>query len=96
MAEGSVEFKTVNYIEHPLSFSELKDLLWRTGLRPEEIVRTKEVAYKQYVTGKNLSGEELLKVIAVHPELLQRPIVVREERAVLTRPVANLRKLGIS
>ena len=82
-------------MEEPLAVSELKDLLRRTGLRPEQIVRTKEPAYKEYVMGKNLSGDDLLKVIATHPQLLQRPIVVREGKAVLARPVENLGKLGI-
>ena len=90
-----MEFKTVNPIEERLSVSALKDLLRSARLRPEEAVRTKEAAYKQYVADKNLSSDALLKVIAAHPELLQRPIVVREGRAVLARPVENLKKLGI-
>jgi arsenate reductase (glutaredoxin) len=90
-----VEFKSINPVEQRLSVSALKDLLRRAGLRPEEVVRTKEAAYKQYVADRNLSGDALLKVIAEHPELLQRPIVVREGKAVLARPVENLKKLGI-
>ena len=85
----------MNYIEQPLSAAELKTLLRRAGLRAEQVVRTKEPAYKQYVAGKNLSNDELLQVMAAHPELLQRPIVVREGKAVLARPVENLSKLGI-
>ena len=96
MAEQGVEFKAINPIEQRLSFSALKDLLRRASLRPEQVVRTKEAAYKQYVADKNLSGDALLKVIAEHPELLQRPIVVREGKAVLARPLENLKKLGIS
>jgi arsenate reductase (glutaredoxin) len=95
LTERGIEFKSVNYMEERLPVSELKDLLRRAGLCPEEVVRTKEAAYKQHVMGKNLSGDDLLKVIAAHPELLQRPIVVREGRAVLARPVENLGKLGI-
>jgi arsenate reductase (glutaredoxin) len=90
-----VEFESVNYIEQPLSAPELKKLLRRASLRAEQVVRTKEPAYKQYVAGKNLSDDELLQVMAAHPELLQRPIVVREGKAVLARPVENLSKLGI-
>ena len=95
MTERGVEFNRVNYLEERLLVSELKELLRRAGLRPEEVVRTKEAAYKQHVMGKKLSGDDLLKVIAAHPELLQRPIVVREGKAVLARPVENLEKLGI-
>jgi arsenate reductase len=90
-----VDYESVNYIEHPLSAAELKKLLERAGLTPNDVLRTKEPAYRELVAGKNLDSEQLLHVIAAHPELLQRPIVTREDKAVLARPVANLAKLGI-
>ena len=95
LTEQGVEFESVNYLEHPHSADELKNLLLCAGLTPNDVLRTKEAAYSEFVAGKNLSDEELLHVIAAHPELLQRPIVVREEKAVLARPVENLKKLGI-
>jgi arsenate reductase (glutaredoxin) len=90
-----VEFETVNYIEHPLSADELKSLLRRAGLKPQDVLRTKEPAFRDFVAGKNLDDDELLELMAQHPELLQRPIVARGDKAVLARPVANLAKLGI-
>jgi arsenate reductase len=90
-----VEYESVNYLEHPLSVEELKQLLQRAGLTPYDVLRTKEPAYRELVAGKNLDNEELLKIVAAHPELLQRPIVTRDEKAVLARPVENLAKLGI-
>ena len=90
-----MEFETVHYLETPLSVSELKALLRRAGLRPEEVMRMKEPAYKRCVAGKNLRDEELLQVMAAHPELLQRPIVVKADKAVLARPLENLKNLGI-
>jgi arsenate reductase len=95
LTKQGVEFETINYLEHPLSADELKDLLRRAGLKPHEAIRTKEPAYQKFVAGKNLSDAELLKVMAAHPELLQRPIVVRDKKAVLARPVENLANLGI-
>jgi arsenate reductase len=95
LTEQGVEHESVNYLEHPLSADELKKLLRRAGLKPTDVLRTKEPAYREFVAGKNLNDEELLKLIATHPELLQRPIVVRGDEAVLARPVENLKKLGI-
>jgi len=92
---ASVEFETVNYVEKPLTVSELKTLLSQAGLRPQDVIRTKEPAYKQYIADKDLSDAELVQVMATHPELIQRPIVVRDGKAVLARPVENLGKLGI-
>lgn len=60
-----------------------------------EALRTNEGAYRHYVARKNLSDDELLQIMAEYPELLQRPIVVLENKAVLARPVDKLRELGI-
>lgn len=95
MTAQGVEFESVNYIEHPLSAEELKKLLRRAGLKPHDVLRTKELAYREFVADKDLSDDELLKIMAAHPELLQRPIVVRGDKGVLARPVENLAKLGI-
>jgi len=90
-----VDYVSVNYIEHPLSADELKKLLKRAGLTPHDALRSNEPAYRELVAGKNLDNQQLLQVMAAHPELLQRPIVAREDKAVLARPVEHLAKLGI-
>lgn len=95
MTEQGVEYESVNYLEHPLSVEELKQLLQRAGLTPHDVLRTKEPSYRELVAAKNLDNEELLKIMAAHPDLLQRPIVVSGNKAVLARPVENLAKLGI-
>ena len=95
MTARGVEFDSVNYIEKPFSASELRDLLDRAGLRPHDVLRRNEPTYKELVAGKELSDAELLKLMAAHPELVQRPIVVRDEKVVLARPIENLSKLGI-
>jgi arsenate reductase len=82
-------------MEKSLSTSELKRLLHSAGLKPQEAMRTKEAAYRQHVMGQNLSDEQLIQVMAQHPELIQRPIVVRGNKAVLARPVDKLAELGI-
>jgi arsenate reductase len=58
-------------------------------------LRKNEAAYGKYVAGKNLSDEQLIRVMIEHPELIQRPIVVRGNKAVLARPVDKLVELGI-
>lgn len=95
MTEQGVEFESVNYLQHPLTAKELKDLLRRAGLTPQEVIRTKEPAYREFVGGKNLTDDELLQVMAAHPELIQRPIVARGDKAVLARPIENLSKLRL-
>jgi arsenate reductase (glutaredoxin) len=90
-----VDFESINYMEERLSVDELKQLLRRAGLRPQDALRTNEASYRQHVAGKNLSDDQLLQVMAEYPELLQRPIVVRDNKVVLARPVDKLTELDI-
>lgn len=96
MTAKGISFESVDYVrDHTLSANELKRLLHSAGLKPQEVLRTKEPAYHEYVAGRDLDDEQLLRVMAEHPELIQRPIVVSGNTAVLARPVQNLAKLGI-
>lgn len=82
-------------MEERLSYNELKLLLQRAGLTPRDALRSNEDSYRQLVAGKNLSDDQLLEIVVKHPELLQRPIVVRKDKAVLARPVNRLAELDI-
>jgi len=90
-----VEYQAIDYSKDRLSEEALKELLSNAGLSPQQAIRSNEDSYKQYVAGRNLSDEQLIRVMAEHPELIQRPIVVRGKKAVLARPVENLSDLGI-
>jgi len=90
-----VEFKAVHYLEEPLSEHELQQLLRGASLRPQDALRTNEAAYRQHVAGRHLSDQQLVRIMAEYPELIQRPIVVRGNKAVLARPVEKLAQLGI-
>ena len=85
----------MNYLEHPLSADELKKILRSGGLRPQDVVRPREEKYKRLVEGKNLSDDELIRVMVANPEIIQRPLVVRGKKAVLARPVERLKDLGV-
>ena len=85
----------MNYLEHPLTAEELKKILRSGGLKPQDVVRTREEKYKKLVEGKDLSDDELIRVMAANPEIIQRPLVVRGKKAVLARPVERLKDLGV-
>lgn len=95
MTEKGIAFESVRYLEKPLSAVDLKSLLRRAGMKPHDAVRKNEPAYRDFVAGKDLSDAQLIELMVKHPELIQRPIVVRGEKAVLARPVARLNELGI-
>lgn len=85
----------MDYTREPLTAEELKKLLRGAGLKPMDAIRTKEAAYKQLVAGKDLSDDEVIRLMAEHPELIQRPLVVRGKKVVLARPVERLSDLGV-
>lgn len=93
MAKEDVEY--VNYLEHPPTAIELKKILRAAGLKPEEAMRIKEEPYKKLIAGKNLSEDEMIRIMAANPELIQRPLVVKGSKAVLARPVERLKDLGV-
>lgn len=95
MTEKGLDFETINYLENPVSEKELKKLLHTAGLKPIDALRTNEAAYRQQVAGKDLSKEQLIRLMVKYPELIQRPIVVRGNQAVLARPADQLLELGI-
>lgn len=95
MTAKGIVFQSVNYLEEPLSENDLRQLLHRAGLRPQDALRTSEAAFREHVAGRNLSDEQLVRIMAEHPELIQRPIVVRGKKAVLARSPDKLAEIDI-
>ena len=92
LADRNVEFESLNLLEQPLTVEDFEKLLRAAGLHAAEALRTNEAAYRERIAGQNLSQQELIRI---HPELIQRPFVVRGGRVVLARPASELFKLGI-
>lgn len=87
------EYEVVKYLEEPLSESGLKKVLEKLNAKPGDIVRKQEKIFKENYKGKNLSDEVIIKAIAEHPKLMERPIVVKGEKAVIGRPPENVKEL---
>jgi arsenate reductase len=95
LTDKGVEFEDVNYFEQPLTAKALKELLHKAGIGPRDALRTNEPAYREFVGKRELSDDELIELMVEHPELIQRPIVVRGDKAVLARPAERLKDLGL-
>jgi arsenate reductase len=94
LKEHGAEFDAINYFETPFSEADLRGLLKKLGLTASEILRMDEpVAKKLGIREKHFSDAELIALMAKHPDLIQRPIVVRGTRAVLGRPPENVEQL---
>src|SRR3954471_20501590 len=94
LRESGVDFDKVNYYLEPLSEQKLRELIRKMGLDPRELLRKSESIYRELELGqKDLSDEEVIALMVKHPDLMQRPIVERGDRAVLGRPTENVKEL---
>jgi len=94
LRESGVDFEKVNYYIEPLTKKKLKELIGKMGITARELLRTSEQIYRDLgLAKKQLSDDELIDVMIKHPDLIQRPIVERGKRAVLGRPVENVKAL---
>jgi arsenate reductase len=94
LVEHGVDFTKVNYYIEPLSKKKLRALVKKMGIKPRELLRTAEPVYRELGLGKkDLSDDETIALMVEHPDLMQRPIVERGERAVLGRPTENVKAI---
>ncbi len=91
---SGVDFDKVNYYVEPLSKSKLTELIRKMGVRPRDLLRTSEPIYRELGLGKaEFTDEQIISLMVKHPDLIQRPIVEKGNRAVLGRPVENVKEL---
>lgn len=94
LREAGADYEKINYYVQPLSQAKLTELLKKMGISARELLRTSESTYKELGLAKaELSEKEIIALMAKHPELIQRPIVERGAKAILGRPVENVRPL---
>ncbi|MCU7693739.1 arsenate reductase (glutaredoxin) [Haoranjiania flava] len=75
-----------NYITNPLTVDELEDIIDKLGIQPEQLVRKNEQLYKQNFEGNNYSDEEWISILAENPVLIERPIIIKDDKAIIGRP----------
>jgi len=94
LRESGVSFEKVNYYTEPLSRKKLTELIRKLNLKPRDLLRKGEPIYKELELNEDrFSDSELIGFMIEYPDLLQRPIVERGDRAVLGRPTDNVKEL---
>lgn len=82
----NIPFATVKYLNEPLPEKELTSIIKKLGITPIELVRQKETIWKENYKDKNLTDDQIITAMATHPTLIERPIVVNGDKAVIARP----------
>lgn len=94
LEENDVNPEIIYYLDNPPTAAELKSLLQKLGLGIRDILRRNEAQYEELGLGDDSLSEEIVfDLVVSHPVLIERPIVVRGERAILGRPPENVLQL---
>ncbi len=93
LEESGQEFEIINYMDTPLSTKEIKEILSKLNMSARELMRTKEDIYRE-LNLKNVDDENaLIAAMAENPKLIERPIVIKGDKAVIGRPSDNISNL---
>jgi len=91
LAKKNIEIEVVKYLDTPPDKETLVNLLDILGLDPRELMRKGEVEYKENnLADESLSRDELIEAMLKFPRLIERPIVVKNGKAAIGRPIENI------
>ena len=91
--DKGLEVEIRKYLDNPPSKNELTKVLKMSGMKPMELVRTKEAIWKENFKGKDLTDEQVIDALVQYPKLIERPVVIYSDKAVLARPAEKVLEL---
>ena len=90
LKKSGEQFEIVKYLENIPTKEELRKVLGYLNIPAENLVRKNEAIWKENYRGKKLSQEEILDAMIQYPKLIERPIVIKDNRAVIGRPTERI------
>lgn len=93
LEESGQDFAIVEYLKETPSKDELKDVISKLGIPAEKLLRKGEADFKENFKGKTLSDDEWIEAMIQYPKLIERPIVIKGDKAVVGRPPENIKGL---
>ena len=98
--EGLCEIENLNqpfeirkYLDEPFTEKELKEVIKKLNIKPIELVRTKESIWIENYKGKDLTDIQIINALLENPKLIERPIIVNDNKAVIARPKEKINEL---
>lgn len=86
LEEKNVQFEIVKYLDQNFAVEELTQLISKLDMEPIDLVRKNETIWKSDFKGKELTNSEIIEAMVKHPKLIERPIIVNKNKAVIARP----------
>lgn len=94
LEERDLQPVVVHYLDTPPSAAQLREVLEKLGLPPRQLLRSGEDEYRELgLANQALGDEQLIEAMAAHPRLIERPILIAGDRAVIGRPPENILEL---
>lgn len=87
------DFEIVKYLEQVPTKTELENIIKLLGIKPIELVRKNESVWKETFKGKTLTDDEIIQAMVDFPKLIERPIVINGDRAVIGRPTEKISEI---
>lgn len=88
--DSKQDFEVIKYLETPPTFDELKDIISKLNIKPLALVRQKEPIWIEKFKSKKLSDDAIIQAMISHPILIERPIVINGDKAVIARPTEKV------
>ena len=86
-------FTVIKYLNEPLTKEELNGIITKLDIKPLELVRQKEKVWIDTFKSKELTDDEVIDAMIAHPSLIERPIVVNGDKAVIARPAERVKEI---
>ena len=90
LENSGIKFEVVKYLDNVPSEKELIEIIKKLGISPIQLVRKNEKIWKENFKGKDLSDAQIIKAMIENPKLIERPIVINGNKAVIGRPTENI------
>lgn len=90
LEEKGVEIDVINYLKDGVDKQHLSDTIKKLGIKPSDLLRKNEAIYKEQYKGKDLTDAEWIDAMVKHPKLIERPIVIKGDKAVIGRPTESI------
>ncbi len=90
LEKSGQEYEIIKYLEDVPTFDELKEIIKKLGIKPIELVRRKEKIWTENFKDKPLSDDEIINAMISNPILIERPIVINRDKAIIARPLEKV------
>ncbi len=90
LEDSGEKFEVIKYLDDVPTVDELKVIIKLLGITPLQLVRKNEAIWKENFKDKNLSNEAIIKAMIEHPKLIERPIVINGNKAIIGRPPESI------